>query len=90
MYVVRTGEVEISVSGKTVMQIGPGGVFGELALVDTGARSATATASVATTLVRVDARKFQFLVQQHPFFALEVMKLMAERLRHMNELLAPA
>ena len=85
MYVVRTGRVDIVVAGETVQQIGPGGVFGELALVDAGPRSATAVAVEESSLVRVDARKFQFLVQQHPFFALEVMKLMAQRLRGMNE-----
>jgi len=85
MYVVRSGRVEIIVGDGTVLQVGPGGAFGELALVDDGPRSADAVAVEETSLVRVDARKFQFLIQQHPFFALAIMKLMAERLRRMNE-----
>jgi len=84
MFVVRSGQIAIGIAGATVVTVGPGGVVGELALVDTGLRSATATAVVETELVRVDARKFQFLIQQHPFFAIEVMKVMAGRLRDMN------
>jgi CRP-like cAMP-binding protein len=90
MFVVRTGRIDIVVADKTIEQIGPGGVFGELALVDAGPRSAGAVAVEDSTLVRVDTHKFQFLVQQRPFFALEVMKLMAERLRGMNERLVGA
>lgn len=90
MFVVRSGQIAISVAGSAVLTVGPGGVIGELALVDTGLRSATATATVDTELVRVDARKFQFLIQQHPFFGLEVMKVMAGRLREMNERLRPS
>ena len=85
MYVVRSGRVDIVVGDGTVLQVGPGGAFGELALIDDGPRSAGAVAVEETSLVRVDARRFQFLVQQHPFFALAIMKLMAERLRGMNE-----
>ena len=38
--------------------------------------------------VAVDEKRFQFLVQQAPYFAIQVMRLMAERLRATNKLLA--
>lgn len=90
MYVLRDGAVDISVAGTVVDSVPPGGVFGELALIDTGPRSATAVATAESQLVRVDAKRFEFLVQQHPFFALEVMRVMAQRLRRMNAKLQSA
>jgi CRP-like cAMP-binding protein len=42
------------------------------------------TAKVPTRVVSVDQRHFTFLVHEHPTFALQVMKIMAERLRRAN------
>ena len=85
MYMVTEGEVDVLVHGKVVYSItGPGGVLGEMALIDTQPRSATAVAKSACKLVPVDQKRFAFLVQQTPYFAIEVMQTMAERLRRMN------
>lgn len=81
MYVVIEGEVEIRIGGKPVRTIGPGSIFGEMALIAQGPRSGTATARVATRLVVIDERRFNFLVQQTPFFALQVMRIICERLK---------
>jgi len=53
-----------------------------MALIDSGPRSATAIAATTAKLVAVDSKQFTFLVQEHPTFALQVMKIMAERLRN--------
>ena len=84
MFVVKEGEVEIVVQGRVVETIGPGGIFGEMALIDHQPRSGSAVAKVDSQLVRVDERRFQSLVERTPFFALEVMRIMAHRLRRMN------
>jgi len=84
MYVVKDGEVDVWVHGRVVETIGPGGVFGEMALVDQGPRSATAIAKTDCTLVPVNQARFTFLVQQVPSFSLEVMSVMARRLRKMD------
>ena len=84
MYVVQEGEVDIVVRDQVVETVGPGGILGELALIDQGPRSAAARARTDCKLVRVDAMRFKFLVQQNPFFALEVMRIMAHRLRQMD------
>ncbi|HEU5100134.1 MAG TPA: Crp/Fnr family transcriptional regulator [Roseiflexaceae bacterium] len=60
---------------------GPGGIVGEMALIDDRPRSATAVAATDCRLVPIDERRFTFLVQQTPMFALAVMRVMAERLR---------
>lgn len=81
LYVVVEGEVEISIAGRIVRTIGAGGIFGEMALIERSPRSATATAKGPVRLVEIDERRFNFLVQQTPFFALQVMRIMSERLR---------
>lgn len=81
MYVVKEGEVEIRLGDQVVERIGPEGIFGELALIDHEPRSATAVASEDTSLYPVDQRMFLFMVDETPFFAISVMRVMSERLR---------
>lgn len=89
MYVVKEGEVEISVKGQIVLTAGPGELLGEMALIDSVCRSATATARTDCQLIPIDEKRFTFLVQQTPFFSLHVMRILVERLRKMNQLLPP-
>ena len=86
MYVVQEGEVDILVNGKVMETAGLGGVVGEMALVDASHRSATAVAKTDCTLVPIDETKFKIVVHNTPFFAIQVMRVMADRLRRMNEL----
>lgn len=81
MYVVAEGQVRISANGKELDVLGPGGVFGEIALIDNGPRSADAVAATDCRVVPIDANRFKFLVQQTPFFSLQIMRVMADRLR---------
>jgi CRP-like cAMP-binding protein len=82
MYIVTEGEVNVvDGSGAILDTAGPGSIVGELALIDDEPRSATVVAKTACRLVVVDRRRFQFMVQETPFFALAVMKVIADRLR---------
>lgn len=81
MYVVQSGEVEILLDDVIIDRHGPGAVFGEMALIDAGPRSATAVAATDCRLVPVNQQRFEFLVQQTPHFATTVMRIMVERLR---------
>ena len=56
-------------------------MFGEMALVDSEPRSAEAVARTDCKLVPINKKRFAFLVTETPFFALEVMQVMANRLR---------
>lgn len=85
MYAVTEGEVDISVNGRVVETVGAGGIFGEMALIEGEPRTATATAKTAARLVPVDERRFLFLVQQTPHFALHMLRVLSERLRRMDE-----
>jgi CRP-like cAMP-binding protein len=81
MYAVIEGEVDIVFRGRVIETIGEGGIFGEMALIEREPRSADAVARTACRLAAIDLRRFGMLVQQAPFFALEVMRAMAHRLR---------
>jgi CRP/FNR family cyclic AMP-dependent transcriptional regulator len=81
MYVVVEGQVRISAHGKELEVLGPGGVFGEIALIDNGPRSADVIAVTDCRVVPIDQNWFKFLVQQTPFFSLQIMRVMADRLR---------
>jgi CRP/FNR family cyclic AMP-dependent transcriptional regulator len=84
MYLIREGEVELTI-GSTVMEtLGPGEPFGEMALIDQAPRVATATAKTRCAVVVIPEKHFLFMVQTTPHFALEIMKVMADRLRKMN------
>lgn len=85
MFFVREGEVEIMVHGRSVEVAGPGSIVGEMALIDTAPRSATVLARTACQLVPVDRQRFLALVQEAPDFALSVMKVLADRLRAMDD-----
>ncbi len=85
MYVVKEGEVEILVHGKSVNQIHKGDILGEMALINTKIRSATAVAKTDSKLVPINEKQFKFLVQEHPFFALDIMAVLANRLRRRLE-----
>jgi len=83
MYVILSGEIEITFRGKTVETLKEGQIFGELALVDDRPRSATATAKSDARIVPVDEKRFTFLVEETPYFAVQVMRIMAARIRMM-------
>ncbi|MET0740002.1 MAG: cyclic nucleotide-binding domain-containing protein [Candidatus Nanopelagicales bacterium] len=85
LYFVKSGEVAISVHDTVIDRIGPGDIFGEMALIDHKVRSATATAVSDTEVVPVDERRFLFLVQQHPYFAINLMSVLADRIRRRSE-----
>lgn len=81
MYVVQEGEVEVRQGDRTLARVGPGGIVGEMALIDHHGRSASVVSATDVVLVPVDQKRFLFLVQNTPKFALEVMQVLATRLR---------
>jgi CRP/FNR family transcriptional regulator, cyclic AMP receptor protein len=89
LYVVLDGQVEIvkiGATGKTVLvTLGKGEFFGEMAVIDGSARSATAVAATPhTKVMRINHARFVYLVSQQPAFALMVMDALSKRLRASN------
>jgi CRP/FNR family transcriptional regulator, cyclic AMP receptor protein len=87
MYVVLSGDVEISLRGRILETVHAGGIFGEMALIDHHERSADVTAMTDVTVAAIDSKRFMYLVTRNPFFAIEVMQVMAERLRAFDDTL---
>lgn len=81
MYVIQDGEVEVLDGERIIDNVGPGGVFGEMALIDRSPRSATVRAKTDCRVVPIDESKFMNHVHRTPFFALQVMRIMNDRLR---------
>jgi CRP-like cAMP-binding protein len=81
MYVLISGTAEIIVHKRVVETAEAGTVVGEMAMIDEGARSATVVAKSDCRLFPIDRKRFNFLVQQTPNFALYIMRVMAGRLR---------
>ncbi len=82
MYVVLEGRVAISIRGAVVERVGPGGVFGEMALVDQSPRSANAAAETDCSLLAVNRNVFLSLVKSDPTFGISLLSSTAERVRN--------
>ena len=81
MDAVIEGEVDIVRHGVILDTVGSGGVFGELALLDGLPRSASAVARVNCRLATISEHRFTQLVSHNPYFALDMMCMLSERLR---------
>ena len=66
MYVVRSGELIIEKGGKVMETVGPGGVFGEMALIDGSPRVATVRAKTDCEVAPINEKSFLFLVHETP------------------------
>ncbi len=87
MYIIQEGEVDIMIGHRTMLTVGRGDILGEMALIENNPRSATTVAKTSCRLVPVSRKRFALMVQQSPRFAIDVMRVLAERLRRMNEFL---
>ena len=88
MYAVVEGKLVASVNGTVVDTIESGGIVGELALVHGGdARSASVAAVEDSVVVPVTEEEFLRHVHATPFFALQVLRITADRLKRTNELI---
>ena len=88
MYVVVEGRVSIQIRGAVVELVGPGGVFGEMALIDQSPRSANAVAESDCHLLAINRTVFLRLVKSDPTFGIALLGSMAERVRNTGAIIA--
>ena len=89
LYVVLDGKIDIAkdsgATRTTIVTLGKGEFFGEMAVIDGSSRSATAIAAAPKTKVmRINHARFVYLVSQQPAFALMIMDALSKRLRASN------
>ena len=80
MYVVLQGDIELRVDDRPVGRSRAGDIMGEMAIVGSHKRTATAVATSPCRLAPVTERRFVLLVQEQPYFALHVMKILTDRI----------
>ena len=74
----------VRLNGVTVEEVGEGGIFGEMAIIEQSTRSAEILAITDVTVVMLDEKKFLQLVAKVPHFSIMVMRTLARRIRKMN------
>ena len=80
-FVIEEGEASVSVGGQERASLGPGDHFGEIALIDDGARTATVTAKSDLRTYGITSWEFRPLVEQNASLAWKLLQQMAKRLR---------
>jgi len=84
MYLIIEGEVDLLLGETVVETAGQGAFIGEMALIDDEARSASARARSDCRVFPIDEARFSLLIKETPFFALQLMKTLARRLRSID------
>ena len=85
LYVVKKGVLRV-VSGSTICEtVRVGGIVGEMAIIDERTRNASVIAGTHCELLEIDVPEFLSLITTNPRFALSVMRVMARRLRIMDQ-----
>jgi CRP/FNR family transcriptional regulator, cyclic AMP receptor protein len=80
-FVIEDGNATVSVGGEIVRSLGPGEHFGEIALIDSGPRSATIIASTDLRCRGMSAWEFKPFVEEHPEVAWALLNTLVARLR---------
>jgi pyruvate,water dikinase len=81
-FVIESGEATVAIGDKEIAHLGPGNYFGEVALIDDGARSATVTATTELVCHGLTYWEFRPLVQQNPTIAWNLLRTLSRRLRN--------
>jgi CRP/FNR family transcriptional regulator, cyclic AMP receptor protein len=81
LYIVRAGEAAVQHGDHIVARLGPGSLFGELAVLDPAPRSADVVATVDTDLLILDRTTLLDLMARRPEVAADVITMLVRRLR---------
>jgi len=84
MYVILEGNVDIRLGDTSIDVAGRNEIIGEMAMIDQSSRSASVHALTPVRLARIDRRRFLYLIQNTPSFAIDVMTVMASRIRRFD------
>ena len=83
-FVVLDGQVTVKRGGRKITSLGPGGIVGELSLLDHGPRTATVVCDTDCTLFVIDQRHFRAVLEQFPSIAMKLLATLAANIRAMD------
>ena len=86
-YVIETGEVTVTIGGEPRATLGPGDYFGEIALIDEGARIASIVANTNLHVYGLTLWEFRPLVEQNGVIGWKLLQTLAKELRDAEHLL---
>ena len=88
LFVLIEGQVEVSIHDRIIGTFEPVETFGEMAVIDGKPRSATVIAKTNCLMARIDESRFKTLIQQRPEFAIDIMRMLVDRIRWMDSVAA--
>jgi CRP-like cAMP-binding protein len=84
-FFIKEGTAKVTIGGEEVATFGPGDHFGEIALIDDGARTATVSADTEVRCYGLTSWAFRPLVENNPSVAWKLLQVMAKRLRETQQ-----
>ena len=87
MYVVQSGAIEMVIGDRVVEVCSANEAIGFMSMIDEAPRSSTARVKEACEVSVIDRRKFRFMVDEVPNFAIYIMGAMARRIRGMGQVM---
>lgn len=83
-FVIVDGRVRVERDGKLLAVLGSAQFIGEIALIDEGPRTATATCETDCRLILLGHREFHSLLREQPEIELTILRTLAERVRRLD------
>src|SRR3546814_8802679 len=83
-FIVTEGTVVVKRNDRTVAELGPGSILGELGLLDTGPRTDSVVAQGPVEALVLGPREFAGLLDEEPSFSQKLLKAMAECIREID------
>jgi CRP/FNR family transcriptional regulator, cyclic AMP receptor protein len=88
LFVVLSGELELSLRGEVLGQVSAGGIIGEMAMIGAVAGNPTVRAITDVSLARLDRDQFNRLIAANPEFSHHALAALANRLRTVNNFIS--
>jgi CRP/FNR family cyclic AMP-dependent transcriptional regulator len=85
LYVILAGEVDLTLRGESLGCERKGSIIGEMAMLESATRNATATARSKVKVAKLDRRQLQKMIRESPEFSLRAMTVLACRLRAVDQ-----
>ena len=83
-FVILSGSVTVKRAGRKITTLGPGGVVGELSLLDHGPRTATAVCDTDCDLLVIDQRHFRAILEDVPVMTIKLLSVLSGRIRELD------